>query len=258
MKRRKLSRVVKPDKNSEENSTASISESIYSNLPEDEQEILNRLRKDFDELFENLDDKRAEKLSTETKEIIVFVQSRIEEWTENRSGSVQISLGMFAFSIAGLALISDPSKIPLNIYPFALPFLCGLLITSLAHFIIISRQISFRYPFIEVSKTWRWFYLYNVPKNMPFRTELSKNERSKSRQLFLGGLIQYAKDTIQLDHITELKQNLEQLYLLLVYEGYMVRFAVSTNNLLRRGVTISVVTAMALWIINILYQIWLK
>jgi hypothetical protein len=226
---------TKTQENLKEDDNPPSSEPIQSKLPEGEPEKLCRLRQEFNLLFDNVDDEKAQKLSSETREFIAFVQSRIEEWSGNRSGSVQISLGMFAFSIAGLALISDPSKIPgrLYIYPFALPFLCGLLITSLLHFILISRQVSFHYPFIDVSQAWRWFYLYSSAKDMPFRTRLSKTEQSRSKQLFIEGLIQYAKDTIQLDPKSDLRQNLEQLYLLLVYEGYIIRFALATNNLLR-------------------------
>lgn len=244
---------TKLHENLKEDDNVLCSESSQSELPKSEQEILSRLRQEFNVLFSDLDEERAQKLSSETREFIAFVQSRIEEWSGNRSGSVQISLGMFAFSIAGLALISDPSKIPSYIYPFALPFLCGLLITSLVHFVLISRQISFHYPFIDVSDTWRWFYLYSSAKDMPFRSRLSKSERSRSKQLFMEGLIRYAKDTIQLDPKTELKQNLEQLYLLLVYEGYIIRFALATNNLLRVGVIISVAFSIALGLVNIVH-----
>src|ERR1041384_5060334 len=258
MKGMRFFRLAKRNIGSADDSATSFSLARYSKLNKNEQEILGRLREEFNDQFTSLDDKQAKQLSSETKEMINFVQSRVGEWLENRSGSVQISLGMFAFSVAGLGLISDPSKTPWYVYPIALPFLGGLLITSLAQFIAISKQISFHYPFIDASHTWRWFYLYSVPSNMPLKIRLSEHERSNSRQLFLKGLIQYAKNTIQLDAKLELRQNLEQLYLLLVYEGYLVRFTITTNNILRIGVIISMVTSTALGLGLLLYETLLK
>ena len=225
-----------------------------SPIPLDEREMLDKLRDDFDNQFRNIDEKRAAELAATTKSIISFVQMRIQEWTQYRLSSIQVSLGMLAFSIASLALISDPSKTKWYVYPVALPFLCGLLVTSFAHFIVVSRQISFYYPFIDMAKTWRWFYLYTSSKNIPFNTRLNKNEKSQSRRLYLEGLAKYAQNTTQLDSKSELKQDVEQLYLLLVYEGYIDQFAMSTNDLLRRGIIISVTLSVILGIISVIYH----
>jgi len=218
-----------------------------------ERELLQSLRSEFEDISTKLKEEDAERLSSQTREMIDFVQSRIQEWTEYRTSSIQIALGMFAFCVAGLALISDPSKTPWYVYPAGIPFLVALLVTSLRLFLLVSRQISFWYPFSDVAETWRWFYLYTVPSSMVFTTKLKSDQRAQSKRLFLEGLITYTKKTIELNPQSEFKQNIEQLYLLLVYEGYMDKFAMTSHELLSRGIRISISLSILVSALTILY-----
>lgn len=222
----------------------SFSEKRYKQLPENEREELEKLRQRFCSQFKDLEQKQASELCKQIKEMIYFAQSRVGEWQQNRSISIRISLGMLAFSVAGLGLIADPNKVVWYIYPLAIPFLCGLLVTSLISFAVLWRQIKFWYPFIDVAKPWRWFYLYAISREMPFKSILNKSEKTLSRRLFLDGLNRYAEKTLKLDHRSELMQDIEQLYLLLAYEGYTVQFSIEVNRILVRGIKISMLITL--------------
>jgi hypothetical protein len=173
--------------------------------------------------------------------MITFVQGRLQEWTGYTSTSLQLALGLFAFSAAGLALISDPSKTLWYVYPLAIPFLVTLLLWSLYLFISISRQIAYDYPFVGVARTWRWFYLYCVPHQAPLRTVMTRKGKQRTRLAYLEGLNSYAERTCKLTPPDMLRQNVEQLYLLLFYEGYHDQFAVDIHRKLMHGIVIAVV-----------------
>ena len=231
---------AKLDRSEQHTNYRSFSESAFDDLPESEIDSLQNLRNKFEKEFERLSEEESKELANDTREIISFAQSRLQEWTGYRSTSLQVSLGMFAFSVAGLAIISDPSKIPLYVYPIAVPFLLVLFVWSLYIFITVARQVSFWYPFIDVANTWRWFYLYCVPSKLPFKTNLKQHEKAASRQLYLEGLLKYAKRTMELSGRKQLQQNIEQLYLLLTYEGYLDQFAMDINKKLARGILFGV------------------
>jgi hypothetical protein len=208
--------------------------------------LLDKLREEFDALFENFDETNIKGLSSETKKMVHFVQSRIQEWNQNRVSALQISLGMLTFSILGLTLEASQLKNNLYIFSATCPFLIGLLITSLVYFIHLTSQVACNYPFIEVAQTWRWFFLYTVPKTMTFPIFLRKNKRAIPQELFLRGLLDYSRETIKLqnDPVSELKQDIEQLYLLLVYEGYMFEFGRKATGVLRWGIGLSAIFAI--------------
>lgn len=61
-------------------------------------------------------------------------------------------------------------------------------------------HIRFKRPFIEIAKTWKWFYHYCIDPETPvgpWLPRFGKKKREKAKSEYLQGLIRYAENTIQ-------------------------------------------------------------
>src|SRR5262245_37182128 len=107
----------------------------FARIEDAEKIEIAELRREFTAIIKNVDPDTAEQLCAKTKEMISFVQSRIQEWNQTRTSSLQVSLGLFSFSILGLALeANNLGKLHVYVHCLSIAFLLSLLVTSLVYF----------------------------------------------------------------------------------------------------------------------------
>jgi len=188
------------------------------------EEELESLRERYNSLIDasDLDDKEILDRAAKCRDLIFHIHERIE-YAENRRNQVAaVALAFLAGAIAlFLASIIKDIKVEEWVLFLRLAAL-ALFGTSIVTLILYARQINFAYPFIEVTRTWRWFYHYAISKDYkpPFHTYDSKSQRRKLQRLHLENMLSYAEKTVKMTPKEELKQDLEQLFLVIVNEKY--------------------------------------
>lgn len=211
----------------------------------DFKEKFSELRESHKEKFKNISENKSDEWDKKVISLIKIVQARIDEWNANRNNSLNIALGILAFSIVGLAaLISGITDIPILIMIIFVPPLLILLITSVVMFRTNIIQTRFYFPFIEVAETWKWFYLYTIDKGLPYKTKLKKEEFEDSIRIYLKDLNNYTARLLNLTAQENLAQDIEQLFLYITYEGYLTRFSLKLSKILYKGIKYSLITLL--------------
>ena len=188
------------------------------------QKELESLRERYHNLIHSsdLDDKEALTRAAKCRELIFHIHERIE-YAENRRGQIAaVALAFLAGAVAlFLASVVEDVRSQEWVLILRVAALC-LFATSATTLVLYSRQINFAYPFIKVTKTWRWFYHYSVSKDYkpPFHTYDSESQRKKLQKVHLEDLLSYAQKTVKMSPKEELEQDLEQLFLVIVNEKY--------------------------------------
>ena len=182
------------------------------------------LRKQYHDLIQSygIGDDDARKKAADCRELIFHIHNRIEYAESRRSQVAAIALALLAGAIA-LFLTSVSDKLQAENWTLILRIAAlALFTTSVATLVLYARQINFSYPFIGVTKTWRWFYHYSVSKEYkpPFHSYEGDERRKKMQELHLTNMVEYAKNTLKLTAKDELEQDLEQLFLMIVNEKY--------------------------------------
>jgi len=106
---------------------------------------------------------------------------------EHRSTSTQLALGMAALFTRWTWLVGECSTSP-YVYYCGLPFLAGLLCTSLTLFLKITGQTSFKYPFIATAQTGDGS-IYTIRKNLSFHNMAVTPNSDGLTRADLGSLV---------------------------------------------------------------------
>jgi len=183
------------------------------------------LRKQYHDLVQlsSIKDKDTTALSARCREMTFHIHQRIE-YCENRRGQiVVICLSLLAAAIALFAAtfleLMQAMPLVIILVRFAALF---LFLTSFITLFLYALQTNFHYPFIDVTKTWRWFYHYCLSKEYkpPWFPYQNENERKETQNLHLKDMLKYANSTLQSSAKDELEQDLEQLFLMIANEKY--------------------------------------
>jgi RHS repeat-associated protein len=154
---------------------------------------LSSLRDQYHKLIEScsLNSKSALDLAARCRELIFHIHQRIEYCEKRRSQMVVIALSLLAAAVALFAatfLEAMGSGLLVSLVR-----LTGLLLflTAAITLALYGLQTNFNYPFIEITKTWRWFYHYSVSKEYkpPFFPFERANEREKMQKIHLKDLL---------------------------------------------------------------------
>ncbi len=216
---------------------------------------LETLRKRYHKLVNSpdLSEERALDVAKKCRELIFHVHNRIEYAENRRTQIVNVALGLIAGAVA-LFLASLLHGINSIEWVFLIRVAAlSFFVTSVIILALYARQTNYAYPFVQVSKTWRWFYHYIVSKDYkpPFLAYESEGRRNEQRKLHLQDLFSYAKKTIDMSPKEELEQDLEQLFLVIVNEKYKNSQLSHLRSVLFRGliVTMSILVATGLLIL---------
>lgn len=185
---------------------------------------LSSLRDQYHKLVESssLDNKDTLSLAARCRELIFHIHQRIEYCEKRRGQMVVISLSLLAAAVALFAttfLKAMDSGLLVSLVRLTALL---LFLTAAITLALYSLQTNFKYPFIEITKTWRWFYHYSVSKEYkpPFVPFERLKQREKMQKIHLKDMLTYAEKTLGSSPKEELEQDLEQLFLVIVNEKY--------------------------------------
>ena len=174
---------------------------------------ITSLRDQYRDLVQSssIREKDAIALAGRCREMIYHIHQRIE-YCENRRGQiVVICLSLLAAAIAlfGATFLELMQDMPFVVIlvRFAAFF---LFLTSFIALIVYALQTNFHYPFIDITKTWRWFYHYCLSKEYkpPWFPYQKENERRETQKTHLKDMLNYANSTLQSSAKNELEQDL--------------------------------------------------
>jgi len=212
---------------------------MKTQLTFEEDMALDDYRKKFDELFKGLKTDEAEKIDDSTLRIIDHAARRVEYTEGKRKATLEISLGLITFSVLLIGLVYQYFN---QWFILFLPSVASLAFIGVLNIVLYVFQERFKRPFIEVAKTWRWFYHYCIDPNVPLGPFLSSCEKEKSKQGYLDGLFIYAQNTIDTTPQTRLRQDIEQLFILLTTERLKNEFLKRQQGVLGYGILASLFT----------------
>jgi len=210
---------------------------------------LSSLRDQYHELIKSssLSDKDALDLAARCRELIFHIHQRIEYCEGRRGQFVIVSLSLLA---AAVALFAATFLGSMNIGSLVLLMRLTalfLFLTSMITLILYSRQTNFKYPFIEITKTWRWFYHYCVSEKYkpPFFHHETAEKQKEMQVLHLRDMLTYSKKTLEISPKEELEQDLEQLFLVIVNEKYKNLQLTHLRKVISWGLGLSVLIGVA-------------
>ncbi|MBC8274853.1 MAG: hypothetical protein H8E40_07790 [Chloroflexi bacterium] len=213
---------------------------------------LSSLREQYHKLVDSssLNSKDTLGLAARCRELIFHIHQRIEYCEKRRGQMVIISLSLLAAAVALFAatfLEAMDSELLVSLARLAALL---LFLTAAITLGLYALQTNFKYPFVQITKTWRWFYHYSVSKEYkpPFFPFEGPNQREKMQKMHLQDMLTYAERTLGSSSKEELEQDLEQLFLVIVDEKYKnvqlthLRMVISCGL----GLTILVMIAIAI------------
>jgi hypothetical protein len=187
------------------------------------------------------------------RHMIDHMANRIH-YTESRIGAFAV-LGTAIFA-AGVAVFSfaigDTIKTE-AIRHASIALSLGLVLTGLISLVVYARQTNYKYPFTDVTKTWKWFYRNALSDSKKFslsfldyiyRTEESTNDGKNAYN------IQYAEfeNTIKpklMDESEHTKQDFQQIFVLHVNECYKNVFLTNIRRVINYGLILSIVISLS-------------
>ena len=186
---------------------------------------------------------------------------------------VSISKQILSFGAAGLAFVAafarDISSLPEE---FVLPIsFIGLLyfnlvLLSLFIIFLFLYQSRFRYPFLYLKSMGNaipYFYYRAMSANIPYWFFQTKDNKMKAIEIYLNDLKKFTKYTVESvgdaqneeseNNLNALKRQakdeLQQYFLLISYQGYVNQYEVRINNYFIYGIVGSVASLIILGII---------
>jgi hypothetical protein len=213
------------------------------------------LREQYYKLVEScsLNSKDILGLAARCREIIFHIHQRIEYCEKRRGQMVVISLSLLAAAVALFAstfLEAMDSGLLVSLIRLAALLLFLTAVITLA---LYALQTNFKYPFIEITKTWRWFYHYSVSKEYkpPFVPFERKKQREEMQKIHLKDMLTYAERTLESSPKEELDQDLEQLFLVIVNEKYKNTQLTHLRMVIACGLGLTILAMIAIAIVAI-------
>jgi hypothetical protein len=194
-------------------------------------------RSDFTKLFDSLDEKRAKEIDESTLKLIDHVHGRVSYTDEKHRTSLELNIALLTFSAALGVFLNGYNTQWLML---GSPLVVGLFTVSISGIILFVFQDRFKRPFIEVAQTWRWFYHYSIDPKLPAGPFLCSEQRENSKKGYLEGLYKYAKNTLTASPQKILKQDVEQLFVLLTTERLKNEFLKQSQGVLGYGFIASI------------------
>ncbi len=200
------------------------------------------------------DEEQAGASASEAERLIEYFD-RLSEAQKNRHMAyarlsvevVAITLPLLASAIAGLSTVIPFVREAYQIAAVVgvLSVLFVLLAGSVSCLWVHNRQNSFRYPFLKLStysNTWKWFYYGALTEPRGLRSALCGMQRVERIVHFLEDQARYVRKFAGQSETERLKVNLQQLFLVLVVNGYQNRFTLELARIWR--VSTSIVAAL--------------
>lgn len=129
-----------------------------------------------------------------------------------------------------------------------------LVLVSLLVLFVYLLHARFRYPFLSferIGNTWPWFYYASVSPEVPRAPVQTPKQRLLAARLYATDLIHFAGKTVSETKKQELRNEIQQYFLLLAYQGYVHQFSLRLTNIFFCGLVGSLSTGfvLSLWAI---------
>lgn len=189
-----------------------------------------------------LKDSSKKNKNEDIKQMIKYYRNMLIEVDDRRTRLNDFNLQILLISVTALALLYTNYQKIFNgqlgniIYLFIIFILMVFALTSLVSIICFSYQSAFKYPFLELKEfgnKWKWFYLGNE-EILRINTNLnpfSKKNLKNSLEPYLRGLSIFLNNYEKEDLNKEITDNIQQLYLLQVYNYYKNQFYFQLNKI---------------------------
>jgi hypothetical protein len=207
----------------------------------------------IDPKIEGLSSKELEQVSKAAREVIAARISGIEYAEGRRTQLTTIAGAVTAVGVAFLPLSGTTNWTPLRWAMIA----AGLssIAVGVAVWVLFAIQTNYKYPFLPVPGTWKWFYHGAIPNEEPFgpttRTSvlsalatsdegrLTKKIKVARAQEKLAYEQEFDRFTYQVDGLADPRidatQDLRQLFLLHMNELYKNKFLTQLRRVLLHG-----------------------
>ena len=215
-------------------------------LPNIEEEA----RRCLDNLLATLDDAAKNALL----EVVKERRGKLPLSTEITVQIIGICQSILAFGAGGLALslafIDKASNLSVAVQKYlaiAGIFYVELVIVSVLALILYMLQARFRYPFLyfnSIGNAWPWFYYASIQRDVPRSAIQFSRKRLKADELYAQDLITFAEKVLEEDPTERLRNEIQQYFLLMSYQGYVNQFSLRLANFFMYGFVGAFITAL--------------
>ena len=193
-------------------------------------------------------------LKASLSQLLEQIPDRIHYAESRRGMVVVVAAAVLAFAVALIPPILDKVSYP-PLYWALLALCVGLVVTGLFVFWVFGRQTNFHYPFTEVTKAWKWFYRDALPdqsimiaapwlaRDGPRGIEARKGAFTEQWPTFVAEQVRGLSN-----QKVSVYQDLQQVYILHVNEGYKNRFLTQLRSLFNRGMVAAFVVAIVVFV----------
>jgi hypothetical protein len=211
---------------------ASIS-SLLSGLPQESRdEILARIRERRDKLT----------LSSDITNQVISVCGTLLGFG---AAGVGLSVG-FADKIRQLPVLAQKIIVAAGIVYLELA------IVSLIVLVIYMIQARFRYPFLYLQKignTWPFFYYATISPEISRAPIQTSTQLLSAARYYADDFVTFTKKAIAETSEDQLRNELQQYYLLIAYQGYVNQFSLRLTNFFFYGLIASISAGLLLMIL---------
>jgi hypothetical protein len=163
---------------------------------------------------------------------------------------------LLGFGAAGLGLsvgfadkIRQLSPIAQKIVVAAGIVYSELAVVSLMVLVLYMIQARFRYPFLYLKKagnTWPWFYYATISPDISRSAIQTNKQLLAAAQHYATDFVAFANKAVSETPADELRNELQQYYLLIAYQGYVQQFSLRLTNLFLYGLIASLAATLFL------------
>jgi len=205
-------------------------------------------RPEVPNLITSLTPDQLKELRASLAQLLDHIPERIHYAESRRATVAVIAAAVMAFAVALLPPILD--KVTYGpLYWSLIAFCSGLILTGLMVFVVFALQTNFHYPFTEVTQeAWKWFYRDAVPKHKeviaaPWLARETRRTIDKRKAAFKEqwkGFLEQQVTGLS-DAAVNACQDLQQVYILHVNEGYKNQFLTKLRGVFNRGLAATLV-----------------
>lgn len=221
-------------------------------------------RADLPALDDAIDGEITKLLSGVTKpgEILTRIRARRDKLPLSSSSTDRI-LGtcttLLGFGAAGLGLsvgfldkLRQLDPLMQKIIVAAGTVYFELVLVSLMVLVLYISQARFRYPYLyfkKIGNTWPWFYYATVSPEISRNPFQGPQARLKAAELFARDFVAFSQKAVDETPEAELRNELQQYYLLIAYQGYAHQFSLRLANVFFYGLVGSIAAGVFLAIL---------
>ena len=172
---------------------------------------------------------------------------------------VGICQSLLAFGAGGLALSlafidkASTLSVPVQKYlAIAGIFYVELVVVSILALILYMIQARFRYPsvyFKKIGNAWPWFYYASISPDVPRGPIQPSRQRLKATVLYAKDFIQFTRKVLNEGYPERLRNEIQQYFLLMSFQGYVNQFSLRLANFFMYGFTGAFISMLIMFVL---------